>query len=98
MEKLTINLPVLLPDVPDVQDKCVARLITTLEGREGIDCVHIKNDGEPVSQLCIHVDPEVVSLQRIKNLARQPGAQLQDTYGHLPLEVGGLHHPRQYPS
>lgn len=94
MEKLTINLPVLLPDIPDVQDKCVARLITTLEGREGIDRVHIKTNGEPASQLCIHFDPEVVSLRHIKNLARQTGAKLQDTFGHLLVEVSGIRHPR----
>lgn len=94
MEKLTINLLVLLPDIPDVQDKCVARLITTLEGREGIDRVHIKTNGEPSSQLCIHFNPEVVSLQHIKNLARQTGAKLQDTFGHLLVEVSGIRHPR----
>ncbi|WP_441000457.1 heavy metal translocating P-type ATPase [Fodinibius sp. SL11] len=94
MEKLTLNLPVLLPDIPDVKDKCVTRLISTLEGREGILRAHIKSNGEPTSQLCIHFEPDVISLHRIKNLARQAGAQLHDTFGHLLVEVSGIRHPR----
>ncbi|MDZ7691776.1 MAG: hypothetical protein U5K69_11735 [Balneolaceae bacterium] len=95
MEKLTLNLPVLLPDIPDVEDKCVSRLIGTLEGREGVLQAHIKSNGEPTSQLCIHFDPDVITLHRIKSLARQAGAQLQDTFGHLLIEVKGIRHARQ---
>jgi Cd2+/Zn2+-exporting ATPase len=94
MEKLTLNLPVLLPDIPDVKDRCVTRLISTLEGRNGIIRAHIKSNGEPTSQLCIHFDPDVITLHRIKNLARQAGAQLHDTFGHLLVEVSGIRHPR----
>ncbi|SMO82625.1 Cd2+/Zn2+-exporting ATPase [Fodinibius sediminis] len=93
MNKLTINLPILLPDIPDVEDKCVYRLITTLEGREGIHRVHIKREEED-SLVCIHFNPEIISLRHIKNMARQAGAQLQDTFGHLLLEVRGIRHPR----
>ena len=94
MKKLTLNIPVLLPDIPDVEDKCVSRLIGTLEGREGIHRVHIKSNGDSSSQLCIHFDPEVITLHRIKTLARQAGAQLQDTFGHLLIEVEGIRHVR----
>ena len=94
MEKLTLNLPVLLPDIPDVEDKCVTRLISILEGRNGIIRAHIKSNGEPTSQLCIHFDPDVITLHRIKNLARQAGAQLHDTFGHLLVEVEGIRHTR----
>ena len=94
MDKLKLNLPVLLPDIPDVEDKCVTRLISILEGRNGIIRAHIKSNGEPTSQLCIHFDPDVITLHRIKNLARQAGAQLHDTFGHLLVEVEGIRHTR----
>jgi Cd2+/Zn2+-exporting ATPase len=94
MDKLKLNLPVLLPDIPDVEDKCVTRLISILEGRNGIIRAHIKSNGEPNSQLCIHFDPDVITLHRIKNLARQAGAQLHDTFGHLLVEVEGIRHTR----
>ena len=95
MEKLTINLPLLLPDIPDTEDQCVTRLIDTLEGREGVYRAHVKKNGnESASELCIHFDPGVISLHNIKNIARQTGAQLHDTYGHLLVEVSGIRHPR----
>lgn len=42
MEKLKIDLPVLLPDLPDEQDACVQRLMDLLSERPGIDSVHVK--------------------------------------------------------
>ena len=86
MKKLTINLPVLLPDIPDVEDRCVTQLIGTLEGREGIHRVHVKMDDEEMSPLlCIHFDPDVISLRHIKHIARQTGA----TPGHVRPPAGG---------
>ena len=35
--KTRIDLPLILPDVPDASDRCVTRLISILAGRPGID-------------------------------------------------------------
>ncbi len=93
MEKLKLDLPVLLPEIPDLKDQCVTRLTGTLEGREGIFRVHIKSEKSP-AQLCIHFDPDVITLHRIKSIAKQTGAQLHDTFGHLLVEVDGNRHAR----
>ena len=77
MEKLKLDLPVLLPEIPDLKDQCVSRLTGTLEGREGIFRVHVKSEENP-PQLCIHFDPDVITLHRIKSIAEQTGAQLHD--------------------
>ncbi|MBD3617682.1 MAG: heavy metal translocating P-type ATPase [Gracilimonas sp.] len=93
MEKLKLDLPVLLPEIPDLKDQCVSRLTGTLEGREGIFRVHVKSEENP-PQLCIHFDPDVITLHRIKSIAEQTGAQLHDKFGHLLVEVVGNRHAR----
>src|SRR5690625_2362461 len=95
MGKVTIDLPALLPAIPDARDSCVSRLINILENREGIHYVHIKSGEEAESILCIHFDPEVITLQRIKSIAYSAGAQLNDTFGHLMVEVEGIWYQRQ---
>ncbi|MBD2701249.1 heavy metal translocating P-type ATPase [Spirosoma sp. BT702] len=99
MEKLQIDLPVLLPDLPDEKDQCVHRLIDLLEERAGIDKVHIRDeDGRTTSdhsaQLCIHYDPQVISLNRVQTLARQAGADISHRYGHYVGYLNGIRHAR----
>lgn len=54
-EKTKLNLPVILPGIPDAADACVARLLDRLKDREGISDVHVVPgaDDQP-AQLCIH--------------------------------------------
>ncbi|GAB3999899.1 heavy metal translocating P-type ATPase [Spirosoma daeguense] len=100
MEKLQIDLPVLLPNLPDEKDQCVRRLIDLLEERSGIDKVHIRteerNDAtlEHTSQLCIHYDPQVISLNRVQTLAQQAGADITHRYGHYVGYLKGIRHAR----
>ena len=95
MSRTRIELPILLPQVPDEKDSCVKRLIEQLETREGIQKVHLaenKNNDRPV--LCLHYDPRVISLDRIRSIAKSTGAQITDTYGHLLFDVLGVRHIR----
>ncbi|WP_069129903.1 heavy metal translocating P-type ATPase [Rhodohalobacter halophilus] len=94
MKKLTIELPVLLPDIPDSDDPCVPRLIGALESRNGISYAHVKSDEDGDTILCIHYNPNVVTLQRIKEIAQTTGAKLHDTFGHLMIEVSGIRQSR----
>lgn len=58
-----IDLPVLLPEVPDERDACVARLQAILQNKPGTLRTHIvceEPDARPM--LCLHFDPSVVSL------------------------------------
>jgi len=92
MEKLKINIPVLLPDLIDEKDQCVDRIVGILKNKNGIDDAHIKRDG-PAS-LCIHYDPEIISLKQVKRLAEQSGLELTEQYQHLLLDVKGIRHQR----
>ena len=95
-EKLRLDLPVVLPDVPDARDACVERLTGSLASQDGVEEAHVmeKVEDEP-ARLCIHYDPDVLSLARIRRTARRLGAQLTDHYGHIIWEVEGIRHPRR---
>lgn len=89
-EKIAIELPVLLPNVPDHQDSCVQRLIALLQAKPGIDKVHVKlESGEAL--LCIHYDPEQQSLQRVRELAESVGATVTQRFGHSLMEAEPMH-------
>ena len=72
--KLRVELPLLLPDIDDPADACVDRLIDNLTARDGVVSAHIvaANGSEP-AQLCIHFDPNVLPLQRIREIYRRAG-------------------------
>ena len=94
--KLQVDLPVLLPDVPDERDDCVGRLVGGLEAREGVERSHVveARHGEP-AKLCVHYDPDVVGLRRIRQVAEQAGAHLTGRFGHVLWETDGISHPRR---
>ncbi|QXD13785.1 heavy metal translocating P-type ATPase [Rhodocaloribacter litoris] len=95
-DKLQLDLPILLPDVPDARDACVRRLTASLEAQEGVEHVHVltATDGEP-AKLCIHYDPDGLPLPRIRQLALRQGARITDQYGHVLWEVRGILHQRR---
>lgn len=98
-----LDLPLLLPDVTDARDACVARLARLLEKRSGVVSVHLVQPGDPLPadepppdaasgpQLCLHYDAEQLSLAQIEQLARLAGAHLTDRFAHevIPIHVVG---------
>ena len=62
-DKLTLDLPVLLPDALDGRDQCVDRLTATLRGAPGLEDVHVVDAaaGAP-PRLCMHYDPTVTNV------------------------------------
>lgn len=95
-QKLRLDIPILLPDSPAAADGCVTRLIAQLRGREGIEEVHVVPAiASEAAQLCIHYDPELVSLSRIRETAMRAGAQITQRFGHMLWQVQGIAHPRR---
>ena len=59
MKKLQIEIPLILPNVPDEKDKCVHKLIERLQNKPGIDKVHISSEKENgIPQLCFHYNQD----------------------------------------
>lgn len=64
-----IDLRMLLPDVADIRDACVRRLIGSLSVREGFEHVFAAESalGE-AAKLCIRYDPHVLTPFRIREM------------------------------
>ena len=92
MNKLSLNLPVLLPEVPDARDRCVDRLLEALRAEPAIDSAHLKEGSPP--EVCIHYDPDQLALEKVEALAKRAGAQITRRYRHLLLDVTGIRHQR----
>lgn len=90
MEKvLELDLPILLPDVQDLQDECIARLQTALAGRRGIANAHVHTDRTPM-QLCVHYDATLVDLNDVERLAKRAGAEILKRYHHELVPIEGM--------
>lgn len=95
MKKLQIQIPLILPEVPDEKDKCVNALINRLQETKGLEKVHLSEKTDNgVPQLCFHYDPDVISIDRVRSLARQTGAEITERIGHKLIEVNGIRHTR----
>ncbi|MGV3519963.1 heavy metal translocating P-type ATPase [Luteitalea sp.] len=81
VKKVRIDLPVLLPEVPDARDACVRRVQTLLSRERGIHDTHIVDDAG-VSRLCLHYDTDAVTLDQVQRRARAAGAEVTARYGH----------------
>ncbi|MBL8202676.1 MAG: cadmium-translocating P-type ATPase [Blastocatellia bacterium] len=89
MEKLELDLELLLPGLVDEQDQCVARLQERLQTTRGVTEAHLeKNDGK--AQLCIHYDVTQTTLAAIQRLATQTGAEISERYQHDLIRIEGM--------
>lgn len=89
-ETLRLDIPMLLPDVADEADACVARLIAELKARDGVSEAHVVGGDQGAAVLCIHYDPGILPLPRIRELAAATGAKLTERFGHLLWQVEGI--------
>lgn len=89
-----VDLTAVLPEAADGHDACVARLTSGLLEREGIESVHVLPAiGESPAQVCIHYQPEVIGLRRIRELTSALGTRLTDEIGHISLDTHGIDRP-----
>jgi len=84
-----LDIPLLLPEIADSRDGCVAHLENTLLNRKGIQQVHVRREQEP-AQLCLHYDPNLVSLTAVRRLAQQAGSDFSQRYRHESIPFSGV--------
>ena len=84
-----ISLPLLLPENQDACDHCVELLQTRLQAQRGILQTHLHLDHDPM-ELCIHYDPNLISLAAVKRIAEEAGSELRNRYHHEQIPFNGL--------
>jgi Cd2+/Zn2+-exporting ATPase len=88
MQTLRLDLPVLLPEI-DERDDCVQLLTERLAGVRGIGQAHIVRENG-TAQICLHYNPNLVTLGRVQRLAESTGAAVTDRYRHEQMPFAGL--------
>jgi Cd2+/Zn2+-exporting ATPase len=83
-----IGIPLVLPE-QDECESCIEQLLARLQSHKGILQAHLHQDHEPVD-LCIHYDPNLVSLAAVKRIAQTAGAELRNGYHHEEIRFEGL--------
>ena len=85
-----LDLPLVLPGVESADDGCIARLETRLRDQSGVRSAHFDKNAQGQSVLCLHYDPNLVSLEKLERMARDTGAQITDRFRHETLGIKGM--------
>jgi Cd2+/Zn2+-exporting ATPase len=88
-ERIALDIPLLLPGVDDGGDECLPGLEQRLQVVKGIEYAHVKEKERP-PQLCIHYDPNLVSLTAVRRLAQEAGGELAARYRHEQIPFTGM--------
>ena len=81
VKSIRVDLPLLLPEVSDARDACVHRLQILLSPRRGVTRTHIAEEGGR-TVLCVHYDPDILTVDDVRHLAQSAGAEVTEKYGH----------------
>jgi Zn2+/Cd2+-exporting ATPase len=86
-QTIDLEIPLLLPGIENEKDECLVRLETSLQNYKGILRAHIERDKVPVD-LCLHYDPNLLTLSDVKRLAERAGAEIINRFHHesIPIE------------
>ncbi len=88
-QTIQLDIPLILPDIEDARDDCLTKLNQMLENHRGIQRVHVNYDADP-PQLCLHFDPNLISLATVERMARDAGSSFTNRYRHEAIPFTGM--------
>ena len=88
-QTLQLDIPLLVPEIEDVLDDCLRQLERLLENRRGIHRVHVTENAK-TPKLCLHYDPNLISLAAVERAARETGSQFTTRYRHETIPLSGM--------
>ena len=86
--KVKLELNLVLPQI-DAADDCASHLTQRLSALRGISQAHITQE-HGSAQLCLHYDPNLISLASVERLAQKAGAEVSSRYRHEQIAFSGL--------
>ncbi len=86
--KVKLELNLVLPQI-DAADDCASHLTQHLSAQRGISQAHITQE-HGSAQLCLHYDPNLISLASVERLAKETGAEVSSRYRHEQIAFSGL--------
>ncbi len=86
--ELALDVSAVLPGV-EADDGCLDRLEQALQGHRALRRAHLEREVRP-ARLCLHYDPDVLSLAEVKRLAERTGSQILGRYQHDLLTITGM--------
>jgi Cd2+/Zn2+-exporting ATPase len=90
MEKtIELEFPLLLPGIENEKDECLVRLESSLQNYKGILRAHIEREKSPVD-LCLHYDPNLLTLSDVKRLAERAGVQIVNRFHHDSISIENM--------
>jgi len=84
-----LEIPLLLPGIENEDDACLSRLETALQSHKGLQRAHVERSKRPVV-LCLHYDPNVISVEDVRRTAERAGVQILNRYHHDLLTIEGM--------
>ena len=90
MEKtIELDIPLLLPGIQDEKDECLNRLEAAVQNHKGILRAHLEREKTPVD-LCLHYDPNLLTLPDVNRIAERAGAQVINRFHHESIQIEGM--------
>jgi Cd2+/Zn2+-exporting ATPase len=86
--KARIETDLLLPKGNGCQS-CLERLENRIQAYRGIEVAHLDQESEP-PHLCIHHDPNLISIDYVRAIAIEEGVHLEWRYQHETLPIEGM--------
>ncbi|WKZ48053.1 MAG: heavy metal translocating P-type ATPase [Anaerolineales bacterium] len=86
---IELDIPLLLPGVENEKDECLNRLETSFQNHKGILRAHLEREKSPVD-LCLHYDPNLLSLSEVKRIAQQAGAKIINRFHHDSIAIENM--------
>lgn len=79
----------LLPGVAEDDEACFHRLETSLSSNHKLIRAHLEREDGSV-KLCLHYDPEKMSITELKQLATRAGTEIVNRYHHDLINIEGM--------
>lgn len=86
---LHLEIPLLLPHLENEQDQCIERLVERLQGHRGIEKAHVHQENGQAC-LCLHYNPQLVSLNQVERWAEAEGAAVTERYHHETMRITNM--------